>query len=135
MINEVWMNLPVKNLERSKVFYTQIGFVPADQVDSERSAGFKIGRKNMVLMIFEKAAFAQLSNTAVQDSFRHSEVLISIDLDSREEIDTFADKVKQAGGVIFANPRESRGWMYEMGFMDPDGHRWNALFMDYGKIS
>jgi predicted lactoylglutathione lyase len=62
-------------------------------------------------------------------------VLISFDAESPAEVDEIAQKVTAAGGVIYAQPGESEGWMYACGFCDPDGHRWNPLFMDMSKMN
>jgi predicted lactoylglutathione lyase len=60
-------------------------------------------------------------------------MLISIDAESRNEVEELAQKVEEAGGVLFAKPAENQAWMYGCGFSDLDGHRWNVLFMDYSK--
>ena len=60
--------------------------------------------------------------------------MISIDAESRQEVEDLAQKVNDAGGVVFAKPAEKQGWMYGCGFSDLDGHRWNVLFMDYSRL-
>lgn len=60
--------------------------------------------------------------------------MISFDAESREEVDEMAAKVRAAGGTIFGEPGEIRGWMYGFGFADLDGHRWNMVFMDFSKL-
>lgn len=134
MIKEAWLNLPVKDLERAKAFYEFIGFTPSESGESKLSAGFKIGRKNVVLMLFEQATFEQICRTPVTDSSLGSEVLLSLDTDSKKEIDELAERVRQAGGTLFAEPEAAQAWMYGFGFMDPDGHRWNGIYMDLDKF-
>lgn len=68
------------------------------------------------------------------DTQKSSEVLISIDAQSKGEVDEFAAKVREAGGNVFAEPAENQGWMYGCGFADLDGHRWNVLYMDLTKL-
>ena len=63
-----------------------------------------------------------------------SEVLINFDAESKEEVDAMAEKVRKAGGKIYAEPGESQGWMYAFGFEDLDGHRWSMLYMDLAKM-
>jgi predicted lactoylglutathione lyase len=63
-----------------------------------------------------------------------NEVLFSISADSREEVEQLAEAVKAAGGQLFSAPKEIQGWMYGCGFSDPDGHKWNSLFMDPEKM-
>ena len=63
-----------------------------------------------------------------------SEVLISFDAESREEVDETARKVFEAGGTVFSKLAEIQGWMYGFAFADLDGHRWNMVFMDFSKL-
>lgn len=134
MIKEAWINLPVKDLERAKAFYKHIGLTPSEHGTSELSAGFKIGRKNVILMLFEQATFEQICRAPVTNSLWGAEVLLSIDTETRKEIDELAEKVKYAGGTLFAEPEASQGWLYGFGFSDPDGHRWNGIYMDMDKF-
>jgi predicted lactoylglutathione lyase len=70
----------------------------------------------------------------VVDTGKGSEVLFSFDAESREEVDALAKKVEHAGGDIYGQPSETQGWMYGFAFADPDGHRWNMLYMDMSKM-
>ena len=85
-------------------------------------------------MLFEEAMFKGFLRNNVADTTKVNEVLFSFDAESRQEVDEVAAKVKAAGGVVFAEPGESQGWLYGCGFTDPDGHRWNPLFMDKSKL-
>jgi predicted lactoylglutathione lyase len=93
-----------------------------------------VGEGHFVVMLFEEMLFSSFSQNSITDTKSSSEVLISIDAESREEVDELAEKVKEAGGNVFAPPAESQGWMYGCGFADLDGHRWNVLFMDFSKL-
>ncbi|WP_337958011.1 VOC family protein [Guptibacillus sedimenti] len=70
----------------------------------------------------------------VADARKATEVLFSIGVDTREEVDDLVKKVEKAGGVIFAKLGLTDGWLYGMGFIDLDGHRWNALYMEMEKM-
>jgi len=72
---------------------------------------------------------AKISDTRVG-----SEMLMSFDAESREEVDRLAAIAEANGGQVFSKPAEIQGWMYGCGFLDPDGHRWNVLFMDVAKM-
>lgn len=61
-------------------------------------------------------------------------MLFSLGMESREAVNALAEKVQAAGGQVHAAPGGSGG-MYGCGFSDPDGHRWNALYMDPGATS
>ena len=60
--------------------------------------------------------------------------LFSLGAVNRQDVDNYAKNAKAAGGTVFAEPGESNGFMYGCGFCDPDGHRWNPVFMDLSKL-
>jgi predicted lactoylglutathione lyase len=135
MTNELWMNLPVKDLKKSKEFFTKIGFSFNTRGESNHSAGLVIGTKNIVVMLFEEAVFKGFTQNNLTDTEQATEVLFSFDAESREEVDAMAVKVKAAGGIVFSEPAENQGWMYGFAFVDLDGHRWNMLYMDMSKMA
>lgn len=134
MTKQIWLNLPVKDVAKAKDFFWKIGFSFNEQHDTPSSTCMIVGEGHFVVMLFEEMLFSSFSQNAITDTNAGSEVLISIDAESREEVDELAEKVKEAGGTIFAPPAESQGWMYGCGFTDLDGHRWNVLFMDFSKL-
>ncbi|REA63693.1 extradiol dioxygenase [Dyadobacter luteus] len=134
-VKQAWLNLPVKNLEVSRKFFSDIGFRSNPMHDNNPNAGsFYIGEKDFVLMLFPEQTFATIVHNAVADTAKGHEMLINIDAESRQEVDVFAETVRKAGGKIFAEPGEADGWMYVVGFEDPDGHRWAMLHMDMSKM-
>ncbi len=134
MTKQIWLNLPVKNIEKSKQFFSKIGFSFNEEYSNENSACMLVGDQNFVVMLFEESLFGNFVQNTIADTQTHSEMLISIDAESRNEVEELAQKVEKAGGVLFAKPAENQGWMYGCGFSDLDGHRWNVLFMDYSKL-
>jgi predicted lactoylglutathione lyase len=134
MTKQVWLNLPVKSLNKSKDFFHKIGFSFNELHTTASSLCMLVGENNFVIMLFEETQFANCIQNKVSDTSKSSEVLISIDAQSKEEVDEFAIKVLEAGGNLFAKPAENLGWMYGCGFADLDGHRWNVLYMDLSKL-
>jgi len=134
-INTVWLNLPVKDIQVSKEFFRAIGFTENPMHKSATHlSSFLIGTQNFVLMLFPEETFAGFTGTAISDANKGSEMLINIDAESKEDVDAMVEKVRAAGGTIYAEPGESQGWMYAFGFTDPDGHRWSMLHMDMAKM-
>ncbi|MEP7093323.1 MAG: VOC family protein [Flavobacterium sp.] len=134
MTKQIWLNLPVKDVAKAKDFFWKIGFSFNEQHDTPSSTCMVVGEGNFVVMIFEESLFAGFSQNKLTDTQSSSEILISIDAESKDEVDALAEKVKEAGGNIFSPLAESQGWMYGFGFADLDGHRWNVLFMDFNKL-
>ena len=127
---ELWLNLPVKYFEKTKEFFTVLGFEFFR--DAPEMVGFKIG--SVPVMMVAESEFKKYTAHEIADSSKGSEVLISIDAPDKGYVDEMAEKVKEAGGEIFSKPEEIQGWMYNMGFADPDGHRWNIVYLDWDKM-
>ena len=135
MSRELWLNLPVRELERAKAFYTQIGFRLNEQyVSQDGSFSLIVGDNQVVLMLFPESSFSGFAGVAVANSRQGTEVLFSLGANSKDEVDEIVLKVEGAGGTVFSKPSEHGGWMYGCGFADPDGHRWNVLYMDMSKM-
>jgi predicted lactoylglutathione lyase len=132
---EIWINLPVKNVSKSKEFFTKLGFAFSTKYgDSNDNACLLIGSKNIAIMLFAKPTFKAFVKNEITDTKQSTEVLLSFDAESREEVDEMARKAENAGGTLFGKPSEIDGWMYGCGFADLDGHRWNPLYMDMDKM-
>jgi len=135
MTKEIWVNLPVANIEKSVAFFTKMGFEKNERFPfSETMASFFIGEKKFVMMLFRADVLSGFSGNKVSDTSIGTEVLFSIDAESKEEVDEMLQKAAAAGGEIYAEGGEKDGWMYGGGFIDVDGHRWNLLHMDFNKM-
>jgi predicted lactoylglutathione lyase len=134
MTKEIWLNFPVKDVNKSKEFFTRIGFTPNEKHTKGDMVCFEVGEKKMTVLFFAEEVFKGFTKSEISDTKRGAEVLISFDAESREEVDETAKKVRDAGGRIFSEPSEIQGWMYGFAFADLDGHRWNMVFMDFSKL-
>ncbi|HEV8080206.1 MAG TPA: VOC family protein [Chitinophagaceae bacterium] len=135
MIKDLWINLPIKNLAASKAFFSALGFsFNTTQGNTANSASLLIGKKNVVVMLFDEATFKGFTNSAIAETKQATEVLLSIGVESKDEVDEIAKKAAEAGGSTNHKPGEMQGWMYGCVFTDVDGHKWNALYMDMAKM-
>lgn len=134
-VKKVWLNLPVKDIQRSKEFFSKLGFSSdCEHGNSEFSAPLILGDDKFNVMLFTEEKFNSFTRCGLSNAKEGAEILISLDAESREEIDDYARKVEEAGGTIFCHPEEHQGWMYGFGFSDLDNHRWNFLYMDFEKL-
>jgi uncharacterized protein len=136
MAKEFWLNLPVKDVKKSKAFFTQIGFTfSSGPGNSDTSAPLVLGEKGVTVMLFEEPTFKGfIGNSEIADTAKATEVLLSIDAQSKEEVDEMVVKVLEAGGTSSHKPYEMQGFMYGCIFADIDGHKWNVLYMDMSKM-
>ena len=129
MISNLWINLPVKDLENSLNFFKEIGFGPTSKPPhSKNSYNLKVG--NTDIMFFKEPKFKEFVHTALADTDHGSEMLLSVEVGSREEVDKIFNNAERAGGMAFEKPQKRNGRIYEAGFKDPDGHRWNIIYLD-----
>ena len=126
---EIWLSLPVKDISNSKKFFEALGFsFKPGPGNTPHSAPLVIA--NLIIMLFEEPIFKGFVNKAVPDTAKYSEVLLSMDASSIEEIDQFALKVIAAGGKTAHKPAQVQKGMYGFVFSDLDDHQWNVLYMD-----
>ncbi|MDR6552612.1 VOC family protein [Paenibacillus qinlingensis] len=130
MSQKIWINLPVKDVEKSTAFFNAIGF-HAVSFGNERAT---LAIDQTTILLFPDAVFEKFTGSQIANTLQSAEVIFSIGAESKEEVDTFIQKVEIAGGSIFGKPSEIDGWMYGAGFADLDGHRWNLLYMDESKM-
>lgn len=133
MTKQFWLNLPVKDIQKSKAFFSALGFPFNEQQTNEESACMVLGEKSIIVMLFTEKVFQHFCRNNVTDANSSTEVLLSIDAESKEEVDELLAKAVEAGGSVYGEPHD-QGWMYGAGFCDLDGHRWNVLYMDMSKL-
>jgi predicted lactoylglutathione lyase len=135
MAKELWVNLPVKDVGKSKEFFTEIGFsLNTEHGDNNEMACVQLGEKKFNVLLFAENKFKDFTKNELTDTGKSTETLISFDAENREEVDETARNVFEAGGSIFSEPAEIEGWMYGFAFADLDGHRWNQVYMDMSKM-
>ncbi|MEP7196510.1 MAG: VOC family protein [Saprospiraceae bacterium] len=135
MEKNLWLNLPVKNLSKSKAFFLELGFkLNPEFGNADNCASFIVGDNKVGLMLFEEPTFKGFSQNEIANTSKGTEVLFSIGAENHKEVDDMAAKAVKAGGKVFTEPAAKDGWMYGCGFADLDGHRWNSLYMDMSKM-
>ena len=118
----IFINLPVKDLQRSMDFFKALGFAHNPQFTDETGACIVISDVIHVMVLTEEK-FRSFSPNPVSDARATTEVLIALSCSSREEVDDLFSKALTAGGNAYREPQE-HGFMYGQSFQDPDGHVW-----------
>ncbi|UHS57740.1 VOC family protein [Agrobacterium vaccinii] len=123
----IFINLPVKNIETSKVFFTGLGFSFNPEYSDERTLCM-IVEKNIFVMLLQEDRFREFINGDIADATRTKEVLNCLSAGSREEIDKMLATALASGGREW-KPVQDHGFMYGGSFQDPDGHVWELVHM------
>ena len=127
MINQVFLSLPVADLQRSVAFFKSLGFTHNPQFSDDTAARIIISDAISV-MLSSHAKFREFTPKAVCDTSRAVEVLIFLSCETREQVDELVARALAAGGSTYDKP-EDFGFMYTHSFVDPDGHGWGVLHM------
>ncbi|MBB6693705.1 VOC family protein [Cohnella xylanilytica] len=116
-------NLPVKNVDQSKAFFTGLGFELNPQFpENENSAAIVIG-DNLQVMLINQAFFNTLTEKESVDTSKYAQMTIALAFESREKVDEIVNTAVSLGGKLHAEP-EDHEFMYHWGFVDLDGHLW-----------
>jgi predicted lactoylglutathione lyase len=132
MKTEIFLNLPVKDLNLSIAFFTQLGFSFNPKFTDDKASCLIIG-ENINAMFLVEEFYKTFTNKEICDAAATSEVLISISAETREKVDEMIEKAVKAGGSEYMKTRDY-GWMYQRTFLDVDGHHWEIFFMDENNI-
>lgn len=133
MATNIFVNLPVRNLDKSKAFFTQLGFVFNPQFTGE-TAACMIVAENIYVMLLTEEKFKTFTPKEICDATRSTEVLVCLSSESRETVDEMVRKAVAAGGTTYNEPQD-HGFMYGHGFQDLDGHIWEIMFMEPSAIN
>ncbi len=128
MNKQIIFNLPVKDLDKSKAFFSALGFSFNPHFSNESSAFMVIVDGSINAMLMTEAFFKSFINKPVVQAKEANEVVICLSCESREEVDSLIAKAVAAGGRT-PHPPEDHGFMYDQGFEDLDGHLWNLVWM------
>jgi len=132
MASKIFLNLAVKDLKKSIDFFTTLGFSFNPQFTDEQATCMIIG-ENIFAMLVTEQRFKDFTKKEICNAHKNTEVLIAIDVDSREKVDEMVKTAVDAGGSIYLEPQD-HGWMYGHSFADLDGHQWEIMYMDENAI-
>jgi uncharacterized protein len=131
---KVYINLPVTDLVRSTAFYEALGFTKYLEFSSDDASGMIWDENFMIMLLTYSFAKGYLpAGKTIADSRKTCEVLNAIQFDSRAEVDTFFEKAIAAGGQKTIDTYD-HGFIYGRDFEDPDGHIWEAFWMDISQM-
>ena len=126
----IFVNLPVKDLEASKSFWSKLGYSFNPQFSDDTTACLVIS-DTIFAMLLTEPRFKEFTapGKEIADATKSSEVLIALSAESREKVDELADGALAAGGSPAKDPIDY-GTMYGRSFSDVDGHHWEVVWMD-----
>lgn len=124
----IFVNLPVTDLMASMAFYTALGFTN-NPVFSDETAACMVWSEAIYVMLLTHAKWRTFTARAIPQP-TSSEVMLAVSCENREAVDAMNTAAAANGGVSDINPIQDLGFMYSRDFTDPDGHVWEAVWMD-----
>lgn len=127
MSTKIYVNLPVKNLNKSIEFFTKLSF-SFNQEFTDETATCMIVRDDIFVMLLTEEKFKTFTPNEICDSKKYTEVLVCLSVESREKVDEMVFNAIAAGGATYNQPQD-HGFMYSHGFQDLDGHIWELVYL------
>jgi predicted lactoylglutathione lyase len=127
-VDKIFVNLPVKNLNKSIDFFTKIGFEFNPQFTDENATCMVISEHIFVMLLIEDF-FKTFIKKEISDSTKSTEVILALSVESKEQVDELVNKALAAGGKTSNDPTD-HGFMYVWSFQDLDGHLWELTCME-----
>ncbi len=129
MSKSIFVNLPVTDLVASTGFYESIGCARNPQFSDEKASSM-VWSDTITFQLLTRAYFATFSPRPLAEARQTCQVLLALTRDSRAEVDAMANAAASAGGKADIRDVMDLGWLYNRSFADPDGHVFEAVWMD-----
>lgn len=133
MATQIFVTLPVKDLNRSVEFFTKLGYTFNPKFTDEKATCMIIS-DTIFVMLLTKTFFQTFTKKEIVDAHQAVEFSITISADSKDAVNEMVDKAEAAGATI-PNPATDYGFMYQHSFEDLDGHHWEFMWMDPNGVS
>jgi uncharacterized protein len=133
MATKIFVNLPVRDLDKSVAFLTKLGFKFNAQFTDETATCMIVG-EDIYVMLLTHAKFKTFTPKAICDATKSTEVLVCLSSESRDKVNEMVRKAVAAGGTTYNEPQD-HGFMYGHGFQDLDGHIWELIYMDQAQLN
>jgi predicted lactoylglutathione lyase len=128
MATKIFVNLPVKDLNKSVEFFTKLGYTFNPQFTDENATCMIVSDDIFVMLLVEKF-FKKFTKKEISNASQTTEVILALSADSREKVDEMVKKAVEAGATT-PNEKQDQGFMYGWGFQDLDGHLWEVMYME-----
>jgi uncharacterized protein len=125
----IFVNLPVKDIVASTRFYEAIGCIKNEQFSDEKASSM-VWSDAITFQLLTEEYFATFISRPVANAKEACQVLLAISMESRDEVDSIAETAASNGGRNDIRETMDLGFMYNRAFQDPNGHIFEAAYMD-----
>lgn len=129
MTRMIFVNLPVRDLQKSRGFLEALGAVNEPKFTDDTAAAMTLS-DSIHVMLLTHDKFSQFTPLPIADATKAAQVLLCLSSESRESVDSTIERAVAAGGTADPSPKQDYGVMYGRSVADPDGHIWEIMWMD-----
>jgi predicted lactoylglutathione lyase len=134
MTRMIFVNLPVRDLDKSMAFYVALGGQVNPQFSDDQAKSVMLSDAiGVMLMTHER--YRQFTKRPIGDARRESQALIALSVDYRGDVDATLNRAMAANGSADPNPAQDHGFMFSRSVEDPDGNVWEIMWMDMSGFS
>lgn len=131
-ITDIYVNLHVKDVQKTREFWTKLGFSINEQFSDEKAICVVMKENHIYTMFLQEDFFRTFTDRPVSKNDT-TQTLLAIGVSSRDEVDAMVKKAVENGGFIYSETRD-HGWMYQSAFADLDGHQWEVMYGDISQL-
>lgn len=128
MATQIFVSLPVKDLDRSKDFFSKLGYTFNGQFSDEKAACMIIS-DTIYVMLMTETFLQTFTKKEIVNAHKAIECSLCLSADNKDAVNEMVDKAVAVGATI-PNPATDYGFMYQHSFDDLDGHHWEYVWMD-----
>lgn len=129
MTKMIFVNLPVTDLGAATRFYETIGCVKNEQFSND-DAACMVWSETITFQLLARDYFASYAPRPISDAHQATEMLLCLSRDSKADVDAIAEAAAATGGRADLRDPTDLGFLYNRAFQDPDGHVFEAVWMD-----
>lgn len=132
-VKSIFINLPIKDLHRTRDFWTKLGFSFNEEYSNDQALCLVLNEGQMYSMLITHEMFSSFTNRPISDGST-TQVLTALEVDSRDQVDKIVQLAFENGGTRYRD-KADHGWMYYDSFADLDGHQWEVMCINANQIT
>ena len=134
MAQMIFVNLPIADIVASRAFYEAVGFTYNPQFSDDTGICMVLS-DTIYAMLLTHEKWRTFTTKTIPDAHTSAQVMLALSCDDRASVDSITEAAAAAGGKADPNPVQDHGFMYGRDFEDPDGHIWEAFWMDMQAVT
>lgn len=131
-MKQIFINLPVKDVEASMDFYKQLGFTvnPLFTFDDQKCM---VWSEQIYVMLQSLEMFESGNKKNIADPKKNTIATFTLPVENIDRLNEIMDKGLKAGGTE-PTPVFDEGFMLIRNIEDLDGHHWGIICLDLEKF-